>query len=84
MTFESRRCILAFDMKFFKWETGACILFLQAALTVATFKYNKGDFLSSADRDIPFPVCYGAPGTRTLGSILDEGKAILLDKSYHM
>ncbi|KAK3273554.1 hypothetical protein CYMTET_18213 [Cymbomonas tetramitiformis] len=55
-------------MKNFKWETGACIFFLKAVFTVATFKYNKGDFLSSADREIPFPCRAMAPKFNTYAS----------------
>jgi len=56
-----------------------------AAAAEAQFAYNKGDTLSAEDRAIAFTICDG-PGTgtsRTLGSYLDEGKALFIDKSFY-
>lgn len=53
--------------------------------TQGQFTYSKGDFLSASDRDVSLSICDGeGSGTsRTLGSYLDEGKALMIDKSYH-
>eukprot|EP00959_Pyramimonas_sp_CCMP1952_P361885 7578771-Pyramimonas_sp.AAC.1 len=52
---------------------------LLMAIGSASAKYNIGDTLSAEDRALEFPGCDGTK--YTLGSFLDAGKAIVLDKS---
>ena len=54
---------------------------LLACGSINAAKYNVGDTLSAEDRAIQFVKCDGT--TASLGSFLDAGKAVVLDKSFY-
>eukprot|EP00976_Prorocentrum_cordatum_P116991 1196239-Prorocentrum_minimum.AAC.4 len=56
-------------------------LFAGVAMGSANAAYNVGDVLSAEDRATNFTACDGT--THTLGSFLDAGKTLVIDKSAY-